>query len=500
MRSGFWQRLISFPAMLVSILFVSPFFASLDVQQGGPVMRDPDIWWHLRNAEVLLNTHHFIRHDLYSFTTFGQPWINPEWLAELPYYLGFRALGERGLFLVMLLATDLIIAGVLVLCYRRSQNVGASWLATWIAVLFAAINIGPRTILFGWLCFLAQMLLLDAFRRGRDRLWLLVPLFALWINLHGTWLIGYCFLLLFLASGLVEGSWGSIECARWSPSQWRKLIAVAVASFAALFVNPYGWRLVIYPFDLIFRQRLNVAVIDEWRSVDFQSYYGVLAFIVVAGIILFTLGQRRSWPLSDVLFALLAFYSGLSHKRFLFLAGIVVCPILSVELGSHVFSPYDPEKDKRWLNVIIMAAFYLFGISHIPPSASLHAAEARYFPASALASLNSNCDGRHVFNRYEWGGYLIWNARGIPVFLDSRTDIFEHHGVLLDYLKATHLKDSFAILDHYSIGCVLLNSDSELIYLLRNSRQWKVQYQDPETVLMVRDVDLEANPPNTRSR
>jgi len=32
MRSSFWQRLVSFPAMLASILFVSPFFASLDVQ------------------------------------------------------------------------------------------------------------------------------------------------------------------------------------------------------------------------------------------------------------------------------------------------------------------------------------------------------------------------------------------------------------------------------------------------------------------------------------
>jgi hypothetical protein len=83
--------------MLVAILFASPFFASLDVQQGGPVMRDPDIWWHLRNAQILLSTHHFIRQDLYSFTTAGQPWINPEWLAEIPYYFGFRLFVEPGL-------------------------------------------------------------------------------------------------------------------------------------------------------------------------------------------------------------------------------------------------------------------------------------------------------------------------------------------------------------------------------------------------------------------
>ena len=66
MRSSLWKQLVSFPAMLVSILFVSPFFASLDVQQGGPVMRDPDLWWHLRDAQTLLSTHHFIRSDLFS--------------------------------------------------------------------------------------------------------------------------------------------------------------------------------------------------------------------------------------------------------------------------------------------------------------------------------------------------------------------------------------------------------------------------------------------------
>jgi asparagine N-glycosylation enzyme membrane subunit Stt3 len=486
MRSSFWQRLVSFPAMLVSILFVSPFFASLDVQQGGPVMRDPDIWWHLRDAQILLTTHQFIRRDMYSFTTLGQSWINPEWLAEIPYYLAFRIFAERGIFLMMLLAVDLIIAGVLLLCYRRSGHITASWLATWIAVLLAAINIGPRTILFGWLCFLAEMLLLEAFRRGGDRLWLLVPLFALWINLHGTWLIGYAFFIIYLASGLVAGAWGSIESSRWTPQQWRKLMEVGTASAAALFVNPYGWRLVIYPFDLIFHQQLNVAVIDEWHSVDFQSFYGTLIFLIAAGIMLFTLAQRRSWQLYDVLFALLAFYAALTHKRFLFLAGMIVCPMLSIELGSHVFSPYDPRKDKRWLNVAFMAAFFLFGIDHVPSSSSLRAAETRYFPSAALPALNSRCMNQHVLNRYEWGGYLIWNAREIPVFLDSRTDIFDHHGVLLDYLKATQLDNSFAILDRYRIGCVLLNTDSALVYLLQHSPGWKVQYQDAMTALMVR--------------
>ena len=299
MRSSFWSRAFTFPAMLMTALLVSPFIASLDVQQGGPVMRDPDIWWHLRNAETLLSTHHFLHQDTYSFTTHGQPWINPEWLAEIPYFLGMRFFGELGIFLVMLVATELVIAGVFLLSLRRSADPKAAFLATWIAVLFASINIGPRTILFGWICFLAEMLLLEDFLKNRDRLWLMPPLFALWINLHGSWLIGLGFFLIFAASGFVQGAWGGIQAVRWTRSQVKKLVAVSVASIAALFVNPYGWELVTSPFDMIFRQQLNIAVVDEWHSIDFQSFQGKMVFVVLGGMFVLTLARRRPWPLHD---------------------------------------------------------------------------------------------------------------------------------------------------------------------------------------------------------
>ena len=449
-------------------------------------MRDPDIWWHLRNAEVLVFTHHFIRQDLYSFTTYQQPWVNPEWLAELPYYLGFRLFAERGVFLVMLGAVELFVAGMLLRCYRRSGDVRASFFATWIAVLLAAINIGPRTILFGWLCFLAEMLVLEAFHRGRDHIWMLVPLFALWINLHGSWLIGYGFFILFVASGLVEGSWGGIEATRWTREQWRKLRVVSMVSVAALFCNPYGWRLVTYPFDVILRQQLNLAVVDEWRGVSFQSFYGILLFVLTGGMLVFSLGRRRTWTLRELLFALLAVYAGLAHERFLLLTGVILCPMLAVELADLIFTPYDATKDKYLLNVVFIAGFYIFAFIHIPSSAKLRAAEKEYFPVRALPELESGCTNLHTLNRYEWGGFIIWNAHDIPVFLDSRTDIFEYHGVLGNYLNATNIDNSLAILDRYRVGCVLMNPDSQLIYLLKHTPGWHTRYEDNTATLLIR--------------
>src|ERR1035437_8880726 len=92
-----WLRMaFSFPAMLTLLL------ATLVFTMASQGMGEPDIWWHLRNAEYLIQFHQLPRHDMYSFTVAGQSWINHEWLAEIPYYLAWRLWGLRGIQTLML--------------------------------------------------------------------------------------------------------------------------------------------------------------------------------------------------------------------------------------------------------------------------------------------------------------------------------------------------------------------------------------------------------------
>jgi hypothetical protein len=91
-----------------------------------------------------------------------------------------------------------------------------------------------------------------------------------------------------------------------------------------------------------------------------------------------------------------------------------------------------------------------------------------------------------VLNDYLWGGYLIWNARQIPVFIDSRVDIFEYNGVFADYLDLIGLRNSLAVLDKYNIRYVLFRKDSPLAYLLMHTSGWKTRYTDSTAVLLER--------------
>ena len=109
------------------------------------------------------------------------------------------------------------------------------------------MSIGPRVLLFGWLCMVGLLLVLDHFQRTGKGLWLLPPLFALWINLHGSWIFGMVVLGLTIAAGLVQGEWGLVVARRWSPQELKKLLLALAASMAALFVNPFGYKLVLLP-------------------------------------------------------------------------------------------------------------------------------------------------------------------------------------------------------------------------------------------------------------
>src|SRR6201996_266786 len=52
----------------------------------GQSIADPDIWWHLKDAQIFIQQHHWVRVDQFSYTVTGTPWVNSEWLSELVFY------------------------------------------------------------------------------------------------------------------------------------------------------------------------------------------------------------------------------------------------------------------------------------------------------------------------------------------------------------------------------------------------------------------------------
>ena len=447
---------------------------------------DPDIWWHLHNAQYLLQNHALPRYDMYSFTVAGHPWINHEWLSEIPFYLAWRLLGLSGIDAVTITLLSLIYLGVLYLAWKESGNFKAASIATVCAIFLGRASFGPRTILLGYACLVGLLIILQRIRqRRRTPLWLIPPVFCLWINAHGSWSLGIIVLSVVIAGGFLKPRHGLVQDEPWAGSERTKLLWTCAASVAFLFVNPYGWRLVFYPLDLAFRQKTNIEHVTEWVSLNFHEPRGKFALLLLIVMVLNTLlRSRRLWSVTDLALVSFGVYSGLTYVRFLCLMGILLAPVLAKMLD---FVPhYRPDLETPIINVLV-ALLIIAGIVHYwPKQSSLANTVQAQYPIGAVSYLKTHPLNGPMLNYYLWGGYLNWREPSVKVFIDGRADIFDYSGVFREYLDVIGIHRPDAILDKYKIRYVLFPHNEPLSYVLERNAGWRTVYSDGNSVLFER--------------
>ena len=463
------QRLFPRHTMNIALLMLMPMLFAPFLNLQRMLVIDPDVWWHLANARLLFASHHFIRTDPYSFTVFGQPWINPEWLSEIPLWLSFRAFNLQGLYLAAWLGVSANLLFVYWRGVRMARNSGAAFYAAAAAVLMMTVNCSPRTIQFAYLALSAQLAILETPEpKQKNLLWLLPPIFCVWINLHGSWVIGLALFALYILCGLFTIQLGVFEQKAFTPAQRNRLFTVFAASVAALFINPYGWRLLWNPFDMIFNQNVNTGNISEWKALSFNSMEGFGVLLGLSAIILAACIRSRKWRIHEMAFVLFAWFAAIDHHRFAYLAAVIVTPVVAADIARAFLSDSD-EKTIPAMNALLVAVAAVCMIFLFPSEKALRKGIDTWFPPRLLASIQPS------WRTWAWddlGGMMTFLAK--PDFYDSRVDIFEHNGILQDYLTAMYGRNVFSILDKYKIDHVLLMEDMPLSYLLQHTCGWHV--------------------------
>lgn len=467
------NRLFSRHAMNAALLILLAILLSNDLRYANSQLDDPDIWWHLADARILITTHHFIRVEPYSFSVAGERWTNPEWLGEMPFWFGYQSIGLAGIYLVTAIGVFANILFVYWRSYRRTSHMGAAFWASALAFPMMTVNSGPRTILFAYLAMSGELAILEAAERGKAHLlWLLPPLFCLWINLHGSWAIGMALLALYIVSGAFAIKAGVFEQEAHSRKDLARLIQVFAACLAALFANPYGWRLVWNPIDMLLNQKLNIAIVQEWQPLSLSSLAGMAAVAAIGLSIVANCVCGRKWKVYELAFLFFAWISAFNHARFTFLAAVITTPLLAGELARS-FCARTSNKTIPAFNALFAAGMVYALVHFFPTNASLQRDLEAQYPLRSIASIQPSW---RTFAPETLGG--IMDLNGKPTFLDTRVDTFEHHGVLLDFLRINALRDSLRLLDKYRIDHALIPADSSLSYLLERIPGWRVAMRE----------------------
>ena len=478
----FWKRAISFPAML-AVLLVGCIFV--------PLRRffvDPDVWWHIKVGATLFFTHHMPTTDPYSFTAHGAPWIAYEWLGDLLLAAVQGAGGFRGLMLLDFILASAILLALYVLATQRCGNSKAAFVVCVVLVPMVYPSCSVRPQMLGYLFLIVTLIALGRFRRGHvGTLWVLPPLFLVWVNMHGSFVIGLFVLGAYWAGGLVEIHWGDLSSRVWTPRERLRLELVALLSLIALTITPYGSEVCLYPINIAFAQPINVASIQEWQPMMFGNSFGKLFLALLVGFLVAQVILRCTWQLQEFALFVVGVVAACIHARFVLLFVPFCAPLFAV-MAARWVPPYDPAKDKYALNMAIMA-LALGGLCWFFPSrAKLQGIMEENWPVRAVEYLKRHPAPRPMFNNYGYGGYLIWQLDGQnKVFIDGRADIYERAGVLGDYMKIVRLGIATPyLLDAYGIQSCLIESGEPLRTLLENSPAWRRAYSDNVSALYVR--------------
>jgi hypothetical protein len=408
-------RLLADPrrVLLVTAALVA-FAACVDV------LHDPDLWWHLRLGQWILDTHSVPHTEMFSFSAAGNAMTAHEWGSEVLFALMAR-LG--GLLMVSLVMAAVAWSGLLALGLRARSR-GAGVVAVAVALLLGAraaepvLGTRPQVITVALVCW--TLLISERYlARGGRLVWLLPPVVLVWANLHGGVVLGVGALALLLALSTLSLLLRRPDAP--SAARVRTLgLAVALAAVAGC-LNPNGPGLYRYALATSASERLKP--ITEWHSPDFTdpSNLGLLLLLVSFAALL-ALGGRLS--LRDLGMSAAGFAAALVAVRNTSLAVALALPAWTSLLhqaltryqlwrgGRRKPSRTDESRRIGAQHLVAGAAIIALGatvsgiaIARAAKDAS-PAGVASTYPACAAEALR-NVDGTHVVAPYYDSGYLI---------------------------------------------------------------------------------------------
>jgi hypothetical protein len=442
---------------------------------GNHLLIDPDTMWQITIGQWIVDHGAVPTTDVYSFTMRGQPWISTQWLAQVAYAEAYAAAGWTGpvvLAAACIAATFALFTRYLVRHLSESTTLVfvTAALALTVPHMLARPHVVALPVMMAWVGGLVQA----ADRRGAPSFWLL-PLIALWANLHGGFVLG-----LALAAPIALDAVLNVEAPK------RKSLALrwavfAVAAIAASCVTPYGWNSLLASRKILALGEA-LPLIMEWRPADFSAV-GPLEVCLLLGFGL-ALYRGISLPPLRIVLLLGMLHMALSQMRSLETFALLVPLFLAAPLAKQIGAADDAKPAVPPL-LFAGLAIVLFAGTVAYASVVRFEPHTRGSPVTAVAELKKLNFSR-VFNDYDFGGYLI--ASGVAPFIDGRTELYGEK-FFVDHDAASGLskpENLFRLLEEYKIEATLMRTQGAATILLDHIDGWQKVYTDDIATIHVR--------------
>jgi hypothetical protein len=481
-----WRRLLpSWPTII--------FLAAL-LRVGAPqaLLNDPDTYLHIAAGRWMLAHRALPFHDPFSHSLASASWVPHEWLAEIALAGAFGLAGWSGVLLI----TALGFAAAMALLTRFLLRRGDPFVPLVLAISSLGLVV-PHLLARPHILALPLMVvwcgeLIAARDDNRMPTFWLLPIMAVWANLHAGFMFGLA-LAAFL--GVEALLWpATAGSGRSNAKHWGLFVCAAILFGLA---TPNGVAGLVQPFRLVTMPSLQTAVI-EWRAPRLPDA-PMLEFWVL-GALSAGLAFGLRLPLPRLLLVAGLLYLALGHARHADLLAVVAPLAVTASLVPQVAArlravptstltqifkrmamPCAPRASASAL-AVALGALACLPIALCPTERAKDPAT----PAAALAAAGAMGVSGPVFNEFGFGGYLIF--KGVPTFIDGRMELYGNE--FLDRYLAAQRGAQPALselLDRYHIAWTFLSPDAGAVMQLDQLPGWRRAYADDQAVIHVRD-------------
>lgn len=460
---------------------------------------DGDLPRHILTGNLILQTWRVPTTDLFSFRTTGYPSIPHEWLSQVLFAALYNWLGLDGIVLVTALVIVLTWGSVYYQAKLKSHSFFLALTLIVLGVGASQIHVLPRPHIFTYLLVTIWITLLESIQENKVRsAWILPIVMLLWVNMHGMFVLGMMILGIYVIGDFLDH-----PAAAWFKNKKTTFLLIAAGlSLITTFFSPSGPKI----WEAITSLGSNAYItskIPEYQSPNFHMPetwpFVVLLLITSLGFARSTEKTRWTDILLVVAFAGMALYT----SRMIPLFAIVVTPITAKAIADWTRIEFSKSRlliiqeniskinstanGSIWIFAIILIAVVSLRSGQAIDSAGAgNIFDKRFFPVEAADWLETHPQTGHMFNEFDWGGYLLlrfWPNQ--QIFMDGHTHIYGE-SLTREYENVITMRPGWEeIFKQYNITWAIVRPHLPLAQKLI-AQGWETAYEDQTAILLVK--------------
>lgn len=424
---------------------------------------DNDFWFTINQGRYVLE-HGFPTTAIYSIHNFD--FIFQSWGSGVLYYLVYNYLGIYGLMSLIIIVSLLTCYFFYKLCYLISNNKRGSLIMTIIAFILYVSFVVTRPHIFTVLNLVIMFYLLESYVRKDDVKYLyFLPLITLLqINMHGIY---YILLLVIMSPYLINSFKFKFLGIESKGYRKKPLIIAFICMIITGFINPYGYKTIIYGFTSYQASSLFNNTVIELRALDFHQILDKVFIVSIILTYLLHFTKLKDRPLRYTLLLLgtsyLAFDAIKSYYLFVFSSLFPLVLLFKKKKDND--NTFSKTYHVFHLIVTIFLCIAVFFVAEKPPEPKVKSI-IDYLDKEVVNKEEIKLFADYFSGSYaEYRGYYCYlDPRG-EVFLKSnnkKEDIYEEYDNVEN--NVINYKD---FIDKYNFEYMIVDKKSSLGYLMK---------------------------------